>query len=68
MKISVFTNVTPCGFCRNRRFGGMYRLHHQGDKNRQARNNVTVTSNRGMVLTRVTRRNVPEGGILQHCL
>jgi hypothetical protein len=25
----------------NRRFGGMYRLHYQGDKNRRARNNVS---------------------------
>jgi hypothetical protein len=29
-----FWGVTPCGSCNNRRFGGTYRLHHQGDKNR----------------------------------
>jgi hypothetical protein len=34
--------VTPCGSCENRRFGGTYRLYHQGDKNRRARN---VSSN-----------------------
>jgi hypothetical protein len=26
--------------CKNRRFGGMNRLHHQGDKNQRAMNNV----------------------------
>jgi hypothetical protein len=34
MKNGVFYYVTPCGSCKNRRFGGTYRLHHQGDKNR----------------------------------
>jgi hypothetical protein len=32
--------VTPRGSCKNRRFGGKCRLHHQGDKNRRARNNA----------------------------
>jgi hypothetical protein len=27
--------------CKNRRFGSMYRLHHQSDNNRQARKNVS---------------------------
>jgi hypothetical protein len=30
----------PCGHCKNRRFGGKYRLHYQGEKNRRSRNNV----------------------------
>jgi hypothetical protein len=34
MKHSVLWDVTPCGSCKNRRFGGTYFLHHQGDKNR----------------------------------
>jgi hypothetical protein len=34
MKDGVFWDVTPCGSCKNQRFGGTYRLHHQGDKNR----------------------------------
>jgi hypothetical protein len=34
MKNGVFWDVTPCGSCKNRRFGGTYRLLHQGDKNR----------------------------------
>jgi hypothetical protein len=36
---AVFWDATPCGSCKNRRFRGTYWRHHQGDKNRQARNN-----------------------------
>jgi hypothetical protein len=39
MKIAVFCDVTPYGFCKNRHFGGTYRLQHHGD-NRRARNSV----------------------------
>jgi hypothetical protein len=31
MKNGFILDVKPCGSCNNRRFGGMYRLHHQGD-------------------------------------
>jgi hypothetical protein len=41
MKNTVFWDLMPCGSCKNRRFGGTYGLHHQGDKNRLARNNVS---------------------------
>jgi hypothetical protein len=41
MKNAVSLDVTLCGYCKNRRFGRMYRLHHQGDKNRQAGNKVS---------------------------
>jgi hypothetical protein len=41
MKHALFWVVTPYVSCKNRRFGGMYRLHHQGDKNQRARNNVS---------------------------
>jgi hypothetical protein len=34
MDNGVFWDVTPCGSCKNRRFGGTHRLLHQGDKNR----------------------------------
>jgi hypothetical protein len=34
MKNGVFWDVTPCGSCKNRRFGGTQRLPHHGDKNR----------------------------------
>jgi hypothetical protein len=34
-------DVMACGSCKNRQFGRMYRIHHQGDKNRLARNNIS---------------------------
>jgi hypothetical protein len=34
MKNCVFWDVTPCGSCKNRRFGRTWRLHRRGDKNR----------------------------------
>jgi hypothetical protein len=34
MKNGVFWVVTPCGSCKNGRFGGTWPLLHQGDKNR----------------------------------
>jgi hypothetical protein len=37
-KTAVFSDVTPCGCCMNRRFGGLYRLHRQDDMTRRARN------------------------------
>jgi hypothetical protein len=33
-KNDVFWDVTLLGSCKSRRFGGMYCLHHEGDKNR----------------------------------
>jgi hypothetical protein len=32
MKKAVIWDVTLCGSCKNRRFGGTYHFHHQGDK------------------------------------
>jgi hypothetical protein len=32
MKNADFWDVTPYGCCKNRLFGGTYRLHHQGNK------------------------------------
>jgi hypothetical protein len=37
MKNAIIWKLTSCGPCKNRRFGGTYRLHHKGDKNRGAR-------------------------------
>jgi hypothetical protein len=34
VKNGVFWVVTPCGSCKNRRFGGNYYIHHQGAKSR----------------------------------
>jgi hypothetical protein len=41
MSNAIFWEVVPCGYCKNQHFGGTYRLHHQGDKNRRTRNNVS---------------------------
>jgi hypothetical protein len=55
MNNAVFLGVTPCAFCKNRSFGGTYRLHHQGDKNRRARNNVSILGSQ--VFTVVTMKD-----------
>jgi hypothetical protein len=39
-KNAAFWDLTSCGSSKNRRLGGPYRLHHQGDKNQQARNKI----------------------------
>jgi hypothetical protein len=33
--------VMPCVSCKNRRFRGTYRFHHQCDSNRRAKKNVS---------------------------
>jgi hypothetical protein len=33
MKNAVFWDMTPCGSCQNRYFGGTYPFRHQGGKN-----------------------------------
>jgi hypothetical protein len=48
MKNDVFWHVPLCGSCKNRRFGGTHRRHHQGDKNRRART-LVVSRNRRML-------------------
>jgi hypothetical protein len=35
---AVFWNIMPCGCCKNRRFGGMCRLHLQGRKIQEKEN------------------------------
>jgi hypothetical protein len=39
-----FCDVTPCGSCKNRRFGAPYRLHHHCEKNMRTRNVSTYWS------------------------
>jgi hypothetical protein len=46
MKNAALRAVTPCGSCKNRRFGGMYRLHHQGEKIGELVITSAVISNR----------------------
>jgi hypothetical protein len=41
MQNGVYWDVAPCGSCKNRRFGGTWRLLHEGDKNRWTRNKVS---------------------------
>jgi hypothetical protein len=38
MKNGAFCDVTLCGSCKSRRFGGTLRHHHQGHKIRLTRN------------------------------
>jgi hypothetical protein len=45
MKNAVSWDVTACGECKNKRFAGMYSLHHQRDNNQRARTTLAVTSN-----------------------
>jgi hypothetical protein len=35
MNNAVFWDVMPCDYCKIPRFGGMYHLHYQGEKNQQ---------------------------------
>jgi hypothetical protein len=42
---------SPCDSCMNRRFGRTYRLHHQGDKNLRARNNVLPRTMHRLLVT-----------------
>jgi hypothetical protein len=41
---NVFWEVLLCGSCRNRCFGGMYRLHLQGENNQQTKNTLAIAS------------------------
>jgi hypothetical protein len=38
MNNATFWDVTPCGCCKNLRFGEMHQLHHQGEKNQRPGN------------------------------
>jgi hypothetical protein len=42
MRKAVFWDVRLCACCKNPCLGGTYRLHHQGDKNRRARNKMNL--------------------------
>jgi hypothetical protein len=44
MKNGVFWDVTSCGSCKNRCFGGTWRLLHQSDKNCSVRQLLVTAS------------------------
>jgi hypothetical protein len=44
MKNGFFSDVKPCGSCKNRRLREAKCIHHQGDKNRETSKNVSHTA------------------------
>jgi hypothetical protein len=78
MKNTVFCDVTSCGSCKNRRFGGRNSIIRV-TKIEELGTTLSVTSNwstqrrnyvgdiflRNVGSTRVTRSNIPEEGISQ---
>jgi hypothetical protein len=45
MNNAIFWTMTPCGFCKNRHFGGTYHPHHQGERISELGTMLAVTSN-----------------------
>jgi hypothetical protein len=92
MMNTVFWDMMPCGSCKNRRFGGTYRLHHKDGKNQRAKNvssvlqllvaayvvptslilstrmMETIRTSETWVLTKATRRHIPEDAFLYRLL
>jgi hypothetical protein len=63
MKNGVFWVVTPWDSCKNRCFGGTWRLLHQGDKNRELGPTQAATSNRSVRRLLVAASVVPSSPI-----
>jgi hypothetical protein len=74
MKNVIFWDVTTCGPCKDRRFGGTCRLHHQLLITAKVPSSLilftvmmnAISSYETSVLTGATRRNIPEEDILQN--
>jgi hypothetical protein len=70
MKNCVFGDVTPCGSCKNQRFGGIWSLHNQGGEVLPNSRILVILmmealrSSKTSVLTRGTQRHNSEDGIL----
>jgi hypothetical protein len=73
LMIIIFWEMTPCGSHKNRRFGGSYRLHIQGERvragterngkllyRRRLEEYEAIRSSETSVLIRATRRHLPE--------
>jgi hypothetical protein len=52
------SGMTPCDSCKNRRFGGKHRIHHQDGKNRRTRNNVSSNYQQKHAATKYVLRSV----------
>jgi hypothetical protein len=66
MKNDVSWDITPCGACKNRRFGGMYLRHHQSERISELGTMLAVTSNRSTLRKKslTTANVVPRSLIL----
>jgi hypothetical protein len=58
LKKAIFWNGTRCGSCKNRRFGGKYRLHHQGDKKLEEPHGLTSQKTTFFIVTAVESTNI----------
>jgi hypothetical protein len=65
MRNATFWYVTAFDYYNNQSFERTYRLHHQGDRNPRAMNNVTATTNLSKLLQMLFTANVvPSAPIL----
>jgi hypothetical protein len=65
LKNIVFWNVTPCASCENQRLGGSITFNIMMDIFSEL-GTLSVISTKTSVLTRTTRRHIPEDDTLQN--